>query len=353
MSHSPSPALLARLHDSAIVDDAQHAALAAHTPTPWWLALLLAFAAWVAALIILSSFFGPLLMLGNGALTRGAGGLVLLAAAVLLFRRRSAFTDQMALAFSLAGQGLLLSAVAEHFFDLLAGSDQVALGAVLVSASMATAPATVLHRSACILISLAGLGYLIGPGAGLALFGVALCAAATAFWLRRSTWAAHPQAPLLKSAAHAFTLAALCLAPYGNSRSAIGVLDGLLLGSHTALALPLYRAGVALILLGTVLWLCRQAGTLRLPAVCAAAAFAYAAHPAPGLLVGVTLLLATFHACHRPWITMSLAFSGLYLWEYYYSLQSTLLAKSLTLAASGALLLALRAGMHVWTRRSA
>lgn len=352
MSQAPGSALLERLHGQAIIDDAQHAALAAHTPTPWWLALLLAFAAWVAALIILSSFFGPLLMFSNGAVARSVGGIVLLAATVFLFRRRSAFTDQMALAFSLAGQGLLLSAVADRLFALLEGSDDIALAALAISSVMATVPATVLHRSVCALIALSSLGYLIGAGSGLALFGVALTATGTALWLGRSAWAAQPQAPLIKSAAHATTLAALCLAPYGNSQSAIGVVDELLLGHHTSLVLPIYRIGTTLVLLGTVAWLCRHAGSPRLPALAAAMLFAVAAHPAPGLIVGTTLLLASFHACHRPWIVLSLVFSALYVGEFYYSLQSTLLVKSLALAASGALLIVLRAALRAQARKA-
>ncbi|NMG75690.1 DUF4401 domain-containing protein [Aromatoleum diolicum] len=353
MSHSPSPVLLERLHGNAIIDDAQHSTLAACTPTPWWLALLLGIAAWIAALMIMSSFFGPLMMFDNGPVTRGIGGMVLLAASAFLFHGRKAFTDQMALAFSLAGQGLVLSSVADRFFELLEGSDDVALAALALSAVMAAIPATVLHRSVCVLIALSSLGYLIGAGSGLAVFGVSLAATATALWLGRSAWAAYPRAPLLKAAAHATTLAALCLAPYGNSPSAIGVVGELLLGSQTSLVLPIYRIGSALVLLCTVAWLCRRAGSLRLTALAAAMLFAVAAHPAPGLIVGTTLLLASFHACHRPWIVMSLVFSGLYLGEFYYSLQSTLLVKSLALTASGALLLALRVALRAQTRKTA
>lgn len=342
MSTHPASALLDRLRDTGIIADAEHAALQAGTPSPWWLALLLAFAAWVASLIILSSFFGPLLVFGNGPAVRAVGGGALAAASVFLFRQRKAFTDQMALAFSLAGQALLVSAVADRFFDVLEGSNELALTALAASAVMAAVPSTVLHRSVCGLIALCSLAWLIGPGTGLALFGVALAGAAAALWLTRGSWAAHPQAPLIKAGAHALTLAALSLAPYGHAHSALTVLEGAITGYQAGLVLPTYRIGVALVLLATTAWLCRDSAALRLPALAGALLFGIAAHPAPGLLVAVALLLATFHASHRPWVAMSLVFAGLYLGELYYSLQDTLLVKSLALIASGAVLLALR-----------
>lgn len=353
MNGHPAPVLLDRLRDAAVIDDTRHAALQAGATPPWWLALLLAFAAWIASLIILSSFFGPLLVFGNGPAMRAVGGIVLVVASAFLFRRRSAFTDQMALAFSLAGQAVLVSAVADRFFDLLKGSNDVATAALVFSAVMAVVPSTVLHRSVCGLVALASLAWLIGPGTGLALFGVALAGAAATLWLGRAAWASHPQAPLIKAAAHALTLAALTLAPYGHAHSALVVLEGAITGHRTGFVLPIYRVGAALVLLATTAWLCRGPGSLRLPALAGAVLFAVTAHPAPGLLVAVTMLLAVFHASHRPWVAMSLVFAALYLGELYYSLQDTLLVKSLALIASGAVLLALRAILRSRTRRTA
>lgn len=353
MSTHPASALLDRLRDAGIIADSERTVLQAGTPPPWWLALLLAFAAWIASLIILSSFFGPLFVFGNGPAMRAVAGGVLAAASAFLFRQRKAFTDQMALAFSLAGQALLVSAFANRFFDVLEGSNELALAALAASAAMTAVPSTVLHRSVCGLIALSSLAWLIGPGPGLALFGVALAGAAVALWLTRSTWAAHPQAPLIKAGAHALTLAALSLAPYGHVHSAMVVLEEAITGYQAGLVLPTYRVGAALVLLATTARLCRDSASLRLPALAGALLFGIAAHPAPGLLVAVALLLAAFHASHRPWVAMSLVFAGLYLGELYYSLQDTLLVKSLALIASGTVLLALRRLLRSHTGRTA
>jgi hypothetical protein len=63
-------------------------------------------------------------------------------------------------------------------------------------------------------------------------------------------------------------------------------------------------------------------------------------------MVAATLLLATFHAGHRAWAGLTLLCAFLYLGELYYNLEATLLAKSLALMATGALLLAARYALH-------
>ncbi|HSN32940.1 MAG TPA: DUF4401 domain-containing protein, partial [Ideonella sp.] len=135
--------------------------------------------------------------------------------------------------------------------------------------------------------------------------------------------------------------------------SALTVLEGALTGYQAGLVVPVYRIGAALVLLATTAWLCRDAAGLRLPALAGALLFALAAHPAPGLLVAVAVLLASFHASHRPWIAMALVFGALYLGELYYSLQDTLLMKSVALIASGTVLLALRALLRTRRGRTA
>ena len=98
------------LRAQGVVDDAQHDRLVAAAQVPWWLMLLQTLAAWVASLLILSSFMLPLSLLVDHALVRALAGVALCAVAVVLFRRERLFTAQMALAFSLAGQALVVSA---------------------------------------------------------------------------------------------------------------------------------------------------------------------------------------------------------------------------------------------------
>lgn len=348
------PRLLDALQRLDALDNSARAEIDARQPPPWWLAILLAGAAWLASLIVLGAFFAPLLALGDGRIARATGGIILIGTALALFRRRAPFTDQMALAFSLAGQALLISAIAERFFDLIDGSNEIALTAFALGALLALAPASTLHRSLCLASAIANLAWLIGPGRGLAVLGIALAASACALWLARAHWAATPLAPLTKALAHAATLTALILAPYGNASSALDLVGDLLLDpKHTHLVVPLYRTGAALVFVATAAWLGRAAGALRVPLVAAAVLTAGLAWSAPGLLIGGALLLAAFQACHRAWTLAILAFCTLYLGEFYYSLHSTLLAKSLVIGASGLWLLGLRAGLRHFAGRSA
>jgi hypothetical protein len=346
--------LLDRLQARGVIDAGERGALAARRPVPWWLAALLAVAAWIASLIILSAFFGPLLMLADNAVVRAAGGVALIAAALYLFRRESAFTAQMALAFSLAGQALIVVAVAGNAAGQASVSRMMALTAMVVAAGLMWPPTSGLHRTVCALIVLASLAWLIGPGSGLALFGVAVTAAAAALWLTRARWAAQPHAPLVKALAHATTLVALCLAPYGHARSALDAVNAVAGAGRHASVPFIYAAGAAAVLLATVAWLTRAAPTgLRAAALGAALLFVPGAWQTPGLLASGALLLAVFHACHRPWVMLTLSFAALYLAERYYSLHATLLEKSIALVVTGALLLLARTGLRRWVGSAA
>lgn len=341
-----SRALADRLLDLGIVEPARHAHLVGAQATPWWLAIMLAVAAWIAALIIMGSFFGPLLALGDGPATRALGGAVLLAAALWLFRRPGAFFEQMALAFSLAGQGLLASAVLDGDAGWLHASDSLALTLLVIASALLVPRTSSAHRSVCVLIILACLGYLIGWGTGLALYGVVLAGVAVSLWLSRAVWAGHALAGHLKPLAHGSTFAALCLAPYGGAY--LGEVEATLLGQARSAVLPLlYAAGASLVLLAASAWLVRGAAPARrFFYVAAALAFGLAAYRTPGLIVAAALLLATFQAGHRAWAGLTLLCAFLYLGELYYNLEATLLTKSLALMATGALLLAGRFWLH-------
>jgi len=350
MTTNTYQSLLDHLSRDGIIDEAHADTLMHAVPAPWWLTTLQAVAAWIASLTIMSTFFAPLLMLGDGPVARAVGGAILAGAAVFLFRRATSFAAQMALAFSLAGQALLVSAVAGGFGELIDGSTGIYIAGIVIAAAMLVPRSSVVHRTVCALVALTHAGLLIGPGSALAMFAVALTAAAVALWLTRSAWAAGVHADLIKALAHASSLAALVSAWF------VGVEHGrsvfVHLGSAHPTSLPaLYPIGVAIILLAVCLWLTRAAPTpVRVATVGGALAFALAAAQAPGLIVSAAIAVAAFHACHRPWVALALVAALLYLGEFYYSLQTTLLVKSMALAATGLVLLVLRMLVRRWQR---
>lgn len=339
--------LLDRLVEVGVLEAERAAELAAAPSTPWWLAALQGFAAWVASFLIMSSFFAPLMFLGEGPVGRGIAGAALLAAAVWLFRRGHAFTAQMALAFSLAGQALVVGAFAGDF-DASVNFRMLSLVGLLVAAGMFVAPATQLHRVVCALLMTGHLGYLIGPGNPLALYAVALAAAAVAAWLVRRRWPAR-RAQTIRALVHAVTLGALVVAVIVGTQAARNL--GISPGATPVLNPVIYPAGIGLLLLGAVAWLGRhESVAFRLGSLGGALLFVVAAWRAPGLMASAAVLLAVFHAGHRGWAALALLAAMIYLGEFYYSLHASLLVKSGALAATGLVLLGLRLGLGMWDR---
>lgn len=354
--------LLARLEAQGVLEPGQAVGLAqaAMAPAvPAWLQVLQALAAWFAALLILSSFMLPLALVGDRALLRVLVGGLLCGGALWLFRREQLFTDQMALAFSLAGQALLVSAMGEGWGALWGRSTTWAMLGALIAAAMMVPRTARLHRALCGLILAFDVAVVLGSGPGLALFAVGLLGMACALWLMRAQWAAGLASAsalppgLLAAVAHAATLAALALP------LAVSIGDGV--GGRVLLWAPfggaygasLLSVGATLVLAAVALHLLREASPrARALALGAGLVLALASQPAPGLIVAAALFLACFHGGQRLLGALAVLAAVLYVGEYYYRLETTLLNKSMLLAASGLVLLGLRQGL-VGHRRGA
>lgn len=337
--------VIERLEAEGVIDAPRAAELRSHLPPPSWLLLLQGGAAWIASLFLLASFAAPLLMLifGEGPLGRGVYGLLLLGAAVWLFRARKIFTDQMGLAFSMAGQAMCASAFAGVFEYGDFHARRMAAVALLLAVLMSVPRSPQVHRIVCALVAWCSLGVLIGSGNGFLVFAVALTALAVAAWLQRDRWVTHRWAPTLAAAAHAATLGAL-VAAWGVGNEFARQL--------TQPVTPwLYKVGVGMVLVGAAGWLTREtAAPMRLVVLAGAVLFSAAAWNAPGLIASVAVLAAAFHAAQRSWVGLALLALAWYLSEFYYSLEATLLVKSGALAATGLVLLAVALALRRWGR---
>lgn len=100
-------------HRGAVADGPDPSALDAGPDRPWYIGLLLGTAGWVAGIFVL--IFVAMLWKGDGAAGAITSGAILLAAAWGLYRvdREGAFVSQLALALSIAAQFLLLFGLAE------------------------------------------------------------------------------------------------------------------------------------------------------------------------------------------------------------------------------------------------
>lgn len=354
---APTPlfSLLARLRADEIVSLTELEHIAAGAPTPWWLATLQALAAWLASLFMLAAFYVPVLMIGDSPTTRGLGGLLLAGVAIHLFRRDGVFVGQVALAFSLAAQALVVSALAGDFFDFDTDHRVIAAFGAVVALIMMIPRSTPTHRTTCALVAMVFGAVASFNPEQLAIQASVVCAGSAGLWLTRCRWAAKPYGVHLKAIANAASLLALpaawLLPAFSGSGFVISPLFRSLANSPSGAWHWMFSLCVGMVTLATIFHLTRD---LRLPtrvvALACALGLAFAAQFAPGLIFALSLFVAAFQACHRPWAGVALLCAVLYLSEFYYNLQVTLLVKAAALAACGLLLLVLRQWLLRQTR---
>lgn len=345
MNRSEWQGLLERAEQAGGLDQARRERLLDAVDAPWWLSVLLGLAAWVASLFLIGSLIGPWVLLVDGPLGMGLAAVLMLGFGLWLFARSGVFREQMALAFALAGQGLLVHVLADNWGsgDSFRSAAMVCLP---VSAALLWAPGSLLYRRICGLLALGSVAALLGAGPALAFYGLLLAAAATASWLLRSRWSSGAQALRLRALTDAATLLALLFAVYGQQGllGSLGRTFSVMVTSPVAWLL--IQVGAGLLLLSTLLWLLRhQPLKVRCVVLLVAGVMVLLSHQAPGLLISCALGLAVFQASSRVWSWLVPVFAILYLGELYYSLHLTLLHKSLLLVVSGLLLLGLR---QIW-----
>jgi len=338
---TPVSELLTILAQHGIADEPQCQQLAEEASSVPWLAALQAIAAWFAALFV--AFFALGLSGGNGSVL----GIIFIGVALWLFwmQRSSPFASHMALGLSLGGQLLLL-----YKGRFLEGQATLLQGAV-VAALLALWPHTSrLHRIVCMVLAL-WLGCyqaLTKPYPGIMLW--LLMALASLLWLTRRQWCVWHRAAYLGALAHASSFLALALLLWLHSQSLTLVRFFLPSLQQDHLAYWVYTRGTALLWLACVLWLTRSlAVSQRLYLLGAAVVLTILGMRAtPSLLLCLTLMLATFHACQRAWFALSLLSTFGVLGLFYYSLHQTLLFKSLSLGAAGLAILLLGWQVRRW-----
>jgi hypothetical protein len=131
-------------------DEDDRPASAAEGGRPWYVSLLLGGAGWLGALFLLLFVLAAIFSTGESVAKAVVAGAALVAAAAALYRaaRGGAFTGQLALALSIAGQSLLLLAVVNGL-DPMNHAGQVAplaLAAALLQLAMVAIMPSTVHR---------------------------------------------------------------------------------------------------------------------------------------------------------------------------------------------------------------
>lgn len=305
---------------------------AGEPPAPWYLRAMIGVAAWIAAAFVLSSV-GALVyrVFDSAVLSIIAGSILCAIAATMMHRSREGlFLRQFGLAIAIAGESLLAlglyTAVGLHrSLGWLAITIVQVVLVVVIRDRTHRVIAAFFANGAAFLGALA----LLPPIASVAFAATALAAD------RSST-----QHALLQPASTGIALALLLFAPVAIILDDTGhrTTPALLANARwlQPMLLAAAFAGVAAVLLQRM-----RIDDKRIVVAAALAIIALIAvtWPVQGLLAALIVIVVAF-AMGRPALTgMGLVTAAAMLGYYYFSLQATLMAKSLSLMAAGVVLL--------------
>ncbi|RVU84077.1 DUF4401 domain-containing protein [Leucothrix sargassi] len=320
---------------------------------PWYVRTMLGIAGWFGALFLLGALFGAIEILIDSALMSGLLGVSACLVAVLIYRmpKRNDFLQQFAFAVSLAGQSMLVVSVLleldissvgrglverMHILSIITICLQVLLFFVIKN---------YMHRMWSALLIALSFMFLLN-NYGLYSYSLALLlAAGVVLWLQEFNWA--QLGNKLSAPAYALVFVSLLILFAQNFlwpessfwRNLFGVPDDYTLVSAFAEAIL-----VGALLLGLVLVLLKRAGTpwgsgKGIAAIVLSLVVAYIGGYVPGMTIGTLLALLGFAHGNRVLTSLGLVVLVLFIFQFYYNLELTLLVKSGLLVASGATLL--------------
>lgn len=298
--------------------------------SPWYVKILLGFSGWLAAVFLMGFFaLGLEKLLESEAASLVLGGMLLVGAFFMLgLRSKNEFVGQLALAMSLAGQGLVIWALARLIGENEAGT-WLAVG--VFQGVLAFLMPDFIHRvfsafvmGACITVYLIMQRWLFLPS-GLWMLVV------SALWLQELRFPLQLQRTV--PIAYGLTLVLVCL------KGALAVQGEwvYLLQRETGMELWMQpwmgESVIALVTLSVVWMLLRRSGLqpVTLPfmaALAAAVVICLLSYRAQGITVGMTLLLLGFAGSNRVLTGLGVAALLFFVSSYYYFLGVTLLDKA-------------------------
>ena len=321
---------------------------ARESAVPWYVRAMIGIAGWIAAcflLVFVGVGFEFVFRTGPAAITVG---LVLCGAAIALFWKFPAhdFVSQFALAASVAGQALVVAGLFMAFRH--PGAGVFATIAVFEIALALIAPHSI-HRTLSTFAASMLLLYALIL-AHLAFVFPALIAMAFVMLELDAGRSATPK--IWQPISAGLALGLLLVVP---ASLAFGVLSDLVGSSAPPDTSAAWMASVlaAVVLVGTVAILLMRnnvllGGRAGVTTLAACAAVALAAWQVPALIAALTVIIVAFASGRRALMGLGIVAMAANLAYYYYSLDATLFAKSMSMLAIGALLLAARFAAARW-----
>ena len=339
--------------------------------TPWPIRLLMGAAGWLAAIFCQLFIYGFVF-----AFTRSNGaamfvvGVVMVALAAVLYRASRAKTSiaasQFALALSLSGQGMMLAglslvmgsgiAIRDSAFWLIVAAIEAALFIAVPNRLHRFLSALATWTALTVSLSLLG-GHLIGQRLMMlpVTVGVpsAVAMAVVTLFVRKEAAIAATTAAISRHGVWTPAIDATLIFALGAALFVTGAANpaALLFGTGSPWPVPGAWACGALLGLTLIAFAATECqrlsvnGITQAGVLIVALAFSILMLLAPAVTAGLLGLALALRRGSLPWLGLSIATILLgFIW-YYSTLQWTLLAKSITLAAAGVLLLAARAAL--------
>ena len=333
---SPRDVMWNRLAEAGLVSGAPPQDASAQSP--WYVTAMIGVAAWIASLFFLA-FVGAAI---SGLLRNATGsvttGVLICVACVFAFRAAAGrvFPTQLALAASLAGQALIGIGLIQAVGRGAAGW----LVFALVEIALVAAVPNYVHRVLAMLAAAIAI-FLAFAAAGLSPLYPALIAAAFVVTQHLADRAIDVRAPW-SAAAIGLALAALLVIPMTVSEMFWMWSKRM----HASSIVALYAGAglLAALLVIAIAKILRDMGVAwRSPAGLAAliggAAVGAVAWPVAGIVLALIVLLTAFASGRRVLAGFAVLAMLVALGRYYYSMDTTLLAKSAALLATGVVLL--------------
>ena len=341
MSDANEPAVSERLHQAGLLKQAEPDT--AHTDTPWYVKLLLAFSGWLAAIFLLG-FIGAGLafIIDIPAVAIVVGSAMIGGAYVLLRAPKNEFIEHLSLALSLAGQGLMiwgLFSISERNFIL----NWLIIG--VIQSALAWAMPNNVHRVFSIVVAVYAFAFMLFEVRAYYLINSVLLLLVTWLWLHEFDY---PQ-NMRKIRAIGYGLVLALIPLQGAATFGHGIFYWRAGNAHTS---SWFQPWLGELLTGAVLlyfvWqLLNRADSalskLQTYAVLASTLiFTLVSIEAAGITIGITIILLGFYGSNRILMGLGCAALLFYISSYYYLLSTTLLDKSQLLLATGLVLFFMR-----------
>jgi len=319
--------------------------------SPWYVRLMLGVAGWIAALFLLGFVAAGLAWVFRSEQASFYTGLSMLGLAWLLlwkFRTQD-FTTQFALAVSFAGQVLFAFGVFGVFGTELE-STAAWIIMTLSQATLALVMPNTIHRLWSAMAATISF-YMLLYSLHLAPIAPAIILAAAAWaWLNEFSWPRLGGA--VRPVAYGLLLGLVMMDVAGGALQPLAEMN-VGLEMQTLLAPWLGDLLTGAVLLGVVWALLRRGQAafsrpLTIAVLAAVILLVLVSFKAPGLCVGVCIIVLGFAHGNRILTGLGIAALLVYVSSYYYTLDETLLVKSQVLAVSGVVLLLARWLMRRW-----